>query len=140
MQHYITLHLGYSDMPNESNFSVSCIIPFSSTMITAAGLTQTVRRRVDDSDCSFLWQEAITVSLKVDSFEFLCYQLSPDTWFSASLIAKSIYCVIKSGFTWIFLLSILLLINEFHLMLMDLYQSWLTLYICKYWKGASCFK
>ena len=102
-QHYI---LGILICQDESNFSASCIIPFSSTMITAAGLTQTIRRRVNDSDCSFLWQEAITVSLKVDSFEFLCYQFSPDTWFSASLIAKSIYCVIKSGFTWIFLLSI----------------------------------
>ena len=59
-------------------------------------------RANSDSDCSFLWQEAITVSLKVDSFEFLCYQFSPDTWFSAPLIAKSIYCVIKSGFTWFF--------------------------------------
>ena len=38
-----------------SNFSASYIIPFSSTMITAAGLTQTIRRRVDDSDCSYLW-------------------------------------------------------------------------------------
>ena len=123
-----------------SNFSASFIIPFSSTMITVAGLTQTIRRRVDDSDCSYLWQEAITVSLKVDSFEFRCYQFSPDTWFSASLISKSIHCVIKSGFTRIFLLSILLLINEFHLMLMDLYQSWRTLYICKYWKRGSCFK
>ena len=69
-QHYILSILICQD---ESNFSASNIIPFSSTMITAAGLTQTIRRRVDDSDFSFLWQEAITVSLKVDSFEFLCY-------------------------------------------------------------------
>ena len=51
-QHYI---LGILICQDESNFSASCIIPFSSTMITAAGLTQTIRRRVDDSDCSFLW-------------------------------------------------------------------------------------